>query len=119
MRKKKVVSTKTVSTPSGEEKAFVYQQAMELSPLLGDNGPIAVILEKNKTDKKNIKYSVTFILVPDSLNIKIQSEGDNLFDVCINAKQKAKKTLRQILNQMPSPVRRLKMAHFKKYPYSQ
>ena len=75
-------------TPSNEEKAFVYQQALELSPLLAENKPITVILKKNR---KPAKYSVTFILIPETLNIKIQSEGDNLFEVCINVKNKAKK----------------------------
>ena len=106
----------TLLEPSGEEKAFVYQQALELSPLLAHNGPIAVILEKNKN---HTKYSVTFILVPKTLNIKIQSEGENLFDVCINAKNKAKKTISLLMNQVDSPIRKLQLEHFKKFPYLQ
>ena len=102
--------------PSGEEKAFVYQQALELSPLLAHSGPITVVLEKNKN---HAKYSVTFILIPDSLNIKIQSEGENLFDVCINAKNKAKRTISQLINQVDSPIRKIQMEHFKKFPYLQ
>ena len=104
--------------PSGEEKAFVYQQALELSPLLAKNGPIAVILEKNK-DKDQSKYAVTFILIPDKLNIRIKSEGDNLFDVCITAKNKAKKTIGHLMNQVDSPIRAVQMEHFKKFPYLQ
>ena len=102
--------------PSNEERAFVYQQALELSPFLTENKPIAVILKKNK---KTAKYSVTFILIPESLNIKIQSEGDNLFDVCMNAKNKAKKTISQLINQTDSPTRNIQMEHFKKFPYLQ
>ncbi|MDE0518987.1 MAG: hypothetical protein F4X95_03910 [Oligoflexia bacterium] len=104
--------------PSGEEKAFVYQQALELSPLLDKSAPIAVILEKNEFQNRS-KYSVTFILIPDKLNIKITSEGDNLFDVCITAKNKAKKTISYLINQMDSPARTIKMEHFKKFPYPQ
>ena len=109
---------KMLLEPSGEEKAFVYQQALELSPLLNQNGPIAVILEKNN-NKNNATYSVTFILIPETLNIKVQSEGDNLFDVCISAKNKAKKTIRLLTNQMDSPIRKIQMEHFKKFPYLQ
>ena len=105
--------------PSGEEKAFVYQQALELSPLLKEGGPIAVILEKTKAKTNLPKYSVTFILIPKKLNIKIQSEGDNLFDVCIQAKNKAKKTISHLMNQMDSPTRYFQMEHFKKFPYLQ
>ena len=104
--------------PSGEEKAFVYQQALELSPLLAKSGPVAVILEKNKTENHS-KYSVTFILVPNKLNIKIKSEGDNLFDVCITAKNKAKKAISYLMNQVDSPMRTIQMEHFKKFPYLQ
>ena len=104
--------------PSGEEKAFVYQQALELSPLLA-KGPIAVILEKNQKKETSLKYSVTFILAPEILNIKIQSEGDNLFDVCINAKNKAKHAIKQLINQADSPLRNRQMEHFKKFPYLQ
>ena len=103
---------------SGEERAFVYQQTMELSPLLFQNNPIAVILEKNH-NKEHLKYSVTFILVPETLNIKIQATGDNLFDVCISAKNKAKKTISQLANQANTPMRNLQMEYFKKFPYIQ
>ena len=104
--------------PSGEEKAFVYQQALELSPLLAQSGPITVILEKNQ-NKNRSKYSVTFILIPKTLNIKIQAEGDNLFDVCINAKNKAKKTISLLMNQGDSTIRKIQLEHFKKFPYLQ
>ncbi len=113
MREKKVLLE-----PSGEEKAFVYQQALELSPLLNQNEPIAVILEKNN-NKNSSTYSVTFILIPETLNIKVQSEGDNLFDVCISAKNKAKKTIQLLANQADSPTRKIQMAHFKMFPYLQ
>lgn len=109
---KSIKSNKLI--PSNEEKAFVYQQALELSPLLDKNKPIAVILKKNKNPAK---YSVTFILIPETLNIKIQSEGDNLFDVCINVKNKAKKTISQLMNQTDSPIRNIQMEHFKQFPY--
>ncbi len=106
--------------PSGEEKAFVCQQAMELGPFLAGSGggPVAVVLEKNK-GKKGERFAVTFILIPDKFNIKIRAKGDNLFDVCKDAKDQAKKTLSLIMNQQDSPMRDMHMAHLKKFPYLQ
>lgn len=106
--------------PSGEEKAFVYQQALELSPFLAQSGkPIAVILEKNQNHENHLKYFVTFILAPEDFNIKIQSEGDNLFDACKSATDKAKNAIRQLINHQESPIRKMQMEHFKKFPYLQ
>ena len=107
--------------PSGAEKALVCQQAMEIGPLLAKNGfgPLAVVLEKTKS-KKGAHFLVTFILVPDKLNIKVQSEGDNLFDVCTNVKNKAKKTVSLLMNQLvDTPSREVRLAYFKKFPYLQ
>ncbi len=106
--------------PSGEEKAFVYQQALELKPLpTRDGRSIAVILEKNQSPENQPRYFLTFILAPSAFNIKIQSEGDNLFDVCKNAKNKAKNVIRQLINHIDSPVRKMQMEHFKRFPYLQ
>ena len=106
--------------PSGEEKAFVYQQALELTPLLinsNNKEPIAVILKKNQDTTKKSKYSVTFILIPNTLNLRIQCEGENLFDVCMDAKNKAKKTIIHLMNQSNQPIRDFQLKHFKKFPY--
>ena len=106
--------------PSEDEKAFVYQQTLELGPLLRSNEPITVILQKKLIKKsKTEKYTVTFILVPKTLNIKIESKGTNLYDVCIDAKNKAKKTIAHLVNQFEHPHRKIQVEHFKKYPYLQ
>lgn len=108
------------SEPSEDEKAFVYQQTLELGPLLRSNEPITVILQKNLNKKSKLeKYTVTFVLIPSTLNIKIQSRGSNLYDVCIDAKNKAKKTIAHLMNQFEHPYRKRQMEHFKKYPYLQ
>ena len=107
--------------PTGEEKAFVCQQAMELGPLLAENGfgPLAVILEKSHSQKGD-RFLVTFVLIPEKFNIKVQAEGDNLFDACRSAKIKAKKTLSHIMNQLvDSPLRDVRLDYFKKFPYMQ
>ena len=103
--------------PSKEEKAFLYQQVLELSPitaLLSQNEAITVTLQKQKC-----KYTVIFTLGPGKWNIQIKEEGANLFDVCINAKNKAKKTMYYLMNQADTPIRNKQMAHFKKFPYLQ
>ena len=105
--------------PSEEEKAFVYQQTMELGHLI-NNEPITVILQKNINKKsKETKYAVTFVLVPKTFNIKVLSQGNNLYDVCIDAKNKAKKTINLLMNQLDHPYRKKQITHFKKYPYLQ
>ena len=101
--------------PSEEEKAFVYQQTMELSPLIMSKEPIAVVLQK--TSAKT--YKVTFVLLPKSLNMQIHSEGGNLFDVCIAAKNKAKKAMAHLINGLDFPHRKTHIAHLKKFPYLQ
>ncbi len=106
----------TILEPSGEEKAFVYQQAMELSPLLFNRGPIGVILKKNQ-DKNKSKYSVTFILIPDVLNVKVHCEGDNLFDVCIQAKKQARKTIKDLINCFDFPGRKKQVEYSRKFPW--
>ena len=117
MKKVKKIDLRT--EPSEDEKAFVYQQTLELSPLLRSDEPITVILQKLSKKSKAEKYTVTFVLIPSTLNIKIQSQGSNLYDVCIDAKNKAKKAIAQLMNQSEHPYRKRQMEHFKKYPYLQ
>jgi len=106
-----------LSAPSNEEKAFIHQQVLELSPLLSEKMSISVLLEKSKAKPK---YSVTFILAPKSLNIKVRSESNNFFDACIIAKNQAKKTIRYLINhEVSSPIRSIQVEHFKKFPYIQ
>ena len=103
--------------PTGEERAFVYQQALELRPLLYHySDPITVIVGKNLKKDKN-KYTVTFILVPSSLNIKIQSSGDDLFDVCMRVKNKSQKAIHALSHQFENPARNLQMEYYKSFPY--
>ena len=79
---------------------------------------LLLFLKKDHCLEK-LKYTVTFVLIPQTLNLKIQSEGDNLFDVCMNAKNKAKKTITQLINQLNQPHRDIQLKHFKKFPYIQ
>ena len=82
IRHEKKVVKSLKFTPTGEEKAFIYQQASELKV------PVIVLMEKT-TGTKNF-YSVTFILDPVNLNLKVKGEGNNVFEACIQAKEMAK-----------------------------
>lgn len=73
-------------TPSGEEKAFIYQQAAELKV------PVVVLI----TGTSN-SYTVTFVLDPANLNLKVKGEGRNVFEACIQAKETAKKRFSRAL----------------------
>ena len=73
-------------TPSGEEKAFIYQQAAELKI------PVIVLI----TGTPNF-YTVTFVLDPANLNLKVKGKGSNVFEACIQAKEMAKKRFSRTL----------------------
>jgi len=102
--------------PSGAERAFVYQQAMTLSPFLQSKEPIGVVLKKNK-NKAHSKYSVTFVLIPKTLNIVIESSGDDLFEVCSNAKNKAMTVIKELAHRMDFTERSKYVGYLKKFPY--
>lgn len=71
-------------SPSGSEKAFIYQQVSELKM------PVVVSMEKIKG--KEAHYIATFLLDPKNLNLKVKGKGDNLFEACIQAKERAKES---------------------------
>ena len=75
--------------PSHGEKAFLYQQAAEL------NAPVVILTGKNLRDK-NGAYSVTFVVDPVRINMKIKETGQTLFQACMKAKASAKKQLSQL-----------------------
>lgn len=71
--------------PSGDEKAFIYQQVSELKM------PVMVSMEKTK-GKESSYYVATFVLDPKNLNLKVKGKGDNVFEACIQAKKRAKES---------------------------
>ena len=75
--------------PSGEEKAFIYQQAAELKM------PVIVLMEK--TAGQTDCYTVTFVLDPKNLNLKVKGRGDNVFEACMQAKKTAKERFARTL----------------------
>ena len=85
-------------TPSGEEKAFIYQQAAELKL------PVLILMEKITGDGSS--YTVTFILDPVNLNLKVTGEGSDVFEACIQAKEMAKERVARTLGFSPSDMER-------------
>ncbi len=76
--------------PTQEDRAFVYQKASELQ------SPVLVIMNQKKE-----KYSVTFIIDPNSSNFQVTAEGNSIIDACMKVKQEAQKQISlrsQILN---------------------
>ncbi len=101
--------------PSNAEKAFVYQQTQDLISDLSDFGPISVLLEKNEYSSH---YTITFTLNTSFMKILARSEGDNLLETCMSAKNEMKKKLARLAQSMEdSPEREQLIEELKKSPY--
>ena len=106
--------------PSNAEKAFVYQQTQELVSSLKNVGPVSVLLEKYANDPSCKNYAVTFILGSLPVKIQARSEGDDLMEVCMSAKNQIKKKLSMLSQSMErSPQRDKLIEELKKFPYIQ
>ena len=66
--------------PQPSDKAFVYQQALELA------WPVAVFMSCKKDT-----YSVIFVLDPLHERLEVSGEGKNFIEACLKAKRKAQK----------------------------
>lgn len=87
----------TIYNPSREERAFLYQEAQDLEPLMKDLGSLSVMVEE--TDKK--RFRVTFVVAPESVGMRVQATDSNLFDAAMAAKEEAARQLNAIVNAMP------------------
>lgn len=106
--------------PSNAEKAFVYQQTQDLASFLSDIGPVSVLLEKYSKDASQKSYAVTFVLGFSPIDVQTRSEGDNLMEVCISAKNQMKKKMALLSQSMEdSPKRDKLIEELKKFPYLQ
>jgi len=94
----------TIYNPNREERAFLYQEAQDLEPLMKDLGSLTVMVEQvepqNSTKNKN-RYRVTFVVAPESVGMRVQATDSNLFDAAIAAKAEALRQLNAIVNAMP------------------
>ncbi len=91
-----------VYNPNLEERAFLYQEAQDLAPLVKDFGSLSILVEaiqdKSASGSAENRYRVTFLVAPESMGIQIQAETDNLFSATIAAKEEAQRQLNAIIN---------------------
>jgi hypothetical protein len=91
-----------VYSPNPEERAFLYQEAQVLAPMMKDLGSLSVLVEEvDNRDDADSNYRVTFVVAPESVGMRVQAESDNLFDATIAAKDEAIRQLSAILNTLP------------------
>lgn len=105
--------------PSNAEKAFVYQQTQDLVSGVNALCPVAVLLEKysDKSEEES-GYAVTFVLGDSQMNVLARSEGKDLLEVCISAKNQMKKKLHAMAQSMEeSPARTKFIDELKRSPY--
>ena len=92
--------------PENEVKAFIYQQVQDLELMMKDLGSLAVYIEKEEEalvangKKLNEKFAVTFVLAPESVNLQIRSESEDIFEACRAGKEEAQRKLNSIINFM-------------------
>lgn len=99
----------TIYNPTREERAFLYQEAQDLEPLMKDLGSLSVMVEQispeqvaaNEGKKAKSRYRVTFVVAPESVGMKVQATDNNLFEAAIAAKDEALRQLNAIVNAMP------------------
>lgn len=91
-----------IYNPNREERAFLYQEAQDLEPLMKELGSLSVMVEEvARKRKKDTAYRVTFMVAPESVGMRVQSTGDNLFDATIAAKEETLRQLNAIVNSLP------------------
>ena len=91
-----------IYSPNREERAFLYQEAQDLEPLMKELGSLSVMVEETTMKKTNrSRYRVTFVLAPESVGMKVQATDGNIFDATIAAKEEAQRQLNAIVNSMP------------------
>lgn len=94
----------TIYNPSREERAFLYQEAQDLEPLMKDLGTLTVMVEEvvpADDAKKKSRYRVTFVVAPESVAMRVQATDNNLFEAAMAAKEEALRQLNAIVNALP------------------
>jgi len=96
----------TIYNPSREERAFLYQEAQDLEPLMKDLGSLTVMVEQvvpadKDAGKKKNRFRVTFVVAPESVAMRVQATDANLFEAAMAAKEEALRQLNAIVNSMP------------------
>lgn len=90
-----------IYNPSAEERAFLYQEAQDLAPLVKDLGTLSVLVEETEQSAaaaSENRYRVTFLVAPESMGLQIQAENPNLFAATIEAKEETQRQLNALIN---------------------
>jgi hypothetical protein len=94
-----------VYNPNREERAFLYQEAQDLEPLIRELGSLSVMVEevasRRHTKNENLRYRVTFMVAPESVGMRVQATDANLFEATIAAKEETLRQLNAIVNSLP------------------
>lgn len=94
----------SIYNPTVEERAFLYQEAQDLEPLMKDLGSLSVVIEEVTSKSRALpksKFRVTFMVAPESVGMRVQAVDTNIYDAAIAAKAEALKQLNAIVNALP------------------
>ena len=101
-----------VYNPNLEERAFIYQEAQDLAPLVKDIGSLSIVVEENPAaEQKPARYRVTFVVAPETMGLKIHAETDNIFSATIAAKEEAHRQLNALVNALDTPTPTVGILH--------
>ena len=92
----------TIYNPNREERAFLYQEAQDLEPLIKELGSLTVVVEERATDERG-RFRVTFVIAPDTYAMRVPASHADLFSATIAAKEETLRQLNSIVNSMPRP----------------
>ena len=91
-----------IYNPNREERAFLYQEAQDLEPLMKELGSLSVMVEQLKPKKADAnRFRVTFVVAPESVGMRVQATDSNLFDATIAAKAETQRQLNALVNALP------------------
>lgn len=96
-----------VYSPDPEERAFLYQEAQALEPLVKDLSSLTVVVEEfpqikaGKARKGQGLFRVSFVLGPEAGGMRIQATDQNIYKATMAAKNEAEKQLNALVNALP------------------
>lgn len=94
----------SIYNPNAEERAFLYQEAQDLEPLMKDLGSLSVMVEEIQPKKGKVatnRFRVTFVVAPESVGMKVQATDTNIYEATMAAKFEAQRQLNAIVNSLP------------------
>ncbi len=95
--------------PNREERAFLFQEAQALSGFMKELGSLSVVVEEASPEQKSPQYRVTFVVAPESVDMRVQATGQNVYSAAIAAKEEAERQLNALVNEVPRAGQVLKI----------